>query len=141
MLFRSLVWEAIQAAQELEKRHGIQARVINCHTLKPIDAATLTAAARECGAIVTAEEHQVHGGLGGAVAEVIVKNYPVPMEFVGMKDTFGGSGEGKDLMLRFGMTWRDIYASALVAIERRDNKTSVRAVRAVKDVAIYSDAL
>jgi transketolase len=136
-----LVWEAIEAAQQLEKRHGIQARVINCHTLKPIDSATIVQAARECGAVVTAEEHQVHGGLGGAVAEVLVKNYPVPMEMVGMKDMFGGSGEGKDLMLRFGMTWRDIYASALVAMQRRDGKFTGEAARPIKDVPIYSETL
>lgn len=136
-----LVWEAILAAQELEKRHGIQARVINCHTIKPIDSATLVQAARECGAVVTAEEHQVHGGLGGAVAEVLVKNYPVPMEMVGMKDMFGGSGEGKDLMMRFGMTWRDIYASALVAVQRRDGKFNGQSVRAVKDVPAYNEHL
>jgi transketolase len=131
-----LVWEALQAAEKLAEK-GIQARVINCHTIKPIDVQTLTDAARECGAIVTAEEHQVHGGLGGAVAEVIVKNYPVPMEFVGMKDSFGGSGDGKDLMLRFGMTWRDIYASALAAIERRDK--GFTQYRAVKDVPQYAE--
>ncbi len=136
-----LVWEALQAAQELEKKHGIQARVINCHTLKPIDSATIVKAARECGAVVTAEEHQVHGGLGGAVAEVLVKNHPVPMEMVGMKDAFGGSGEGKDLMMRFGMTWREIYASALVAMQRRDGKFAGNAVRAIKDVAVYEEYL
>jgi transketolase len=129
-----LVWEALQAAEKLAEK-GIQARVINCHTIKPIDAATLNAAARECGAIVTAEEHQVHGGLGSAVAEVVVKNHPVPMEFVGMKDSFGGSGDGKDLMVRYGMSWRDIYASALRAIERRDKGFTT--LRAVTDVAAF----
>ncbi|MFP4368982.1 MAG: transketolase family protein, partial [Candidatus Kapaibacterium sp.] len=85
-----LVWEALLAAEELEKRKGIKARVINMHTIKPIDVHTIVDAAKDCGAIVTAEEHQVHGGLGSAVAEVTAKNYPVPMEFVGVKDTFGG---------------------------------------------------
>ncbi|MCS6808930.1 MAG: transketolase C-terminal domain-containing protein [Bacteroidota bacterium] len=136
-----LVWEALQAAQELERRHGIQARVINCHTLKPLDVATIVCAARDCGAIVTAEEHQVHGGLGGAIAEAVVKNYPVPVELVGMKDMFGGSGEGKELLRHFGMTWREIYASALVAIQRRDGRFTAASVRAVKDVVPYSDTL
>jgi hypothetical protein len=63
------------------------------------------------------------------------------MEIVGMKDIFGGSGEGKDLLLRFGMTWRDIYASAVVAIERRDGKFAGNAVRAIKDVAEYNENL
>lgn len=130
-----LVWEALLAADELEKRHGIKARVINCHTIKPIDIKTITEAAQQCGAIVTAEEHQVHGGLGGAVAEVVVKNYPVPMELVGMKDSFGGSGEPKELLQKFGMTWREIYASALAAIERRDK--GFKTLRQVKDIAPY----
>lgn len=132
-----LVWEALLAAEELEKRRGIKARVINCHTIKPMDVHTIVQAARECGAIVTAEEHQVFGGLGGAISEVIVKNFPVPVEFVGMKDMFGGSGDGKDLMVRFGMSWRDIYASALVAIERRD-KGSI-AIRCVPDVPRFQE--
>ncbi len=132
-----LVWEALQAAEKLAEKHGINARVINCHTIKPLDVQTIVAAAQECGAIVTAEEHQVHGGLGGAVAEAVVKNVPVPMEFVGMKDMFGGSGEGKELMQKFGMTWREIYASALAVIERRDK--GVRSIRQVKDVPAYTE--
>lgn len=115
-----MVWEALTAAYELEKRKGIKARVINNHSIKPIDVHTLTDAARECGAIVTAEEHQVHGGLGAAVAEVVVKNYPVPMEFVGVKDTFGGSGEPEELMVKFGLTWKEIYASVLKVLERKE---------------------
>ncbi|MFA6572448.1 MAG: transketolase C-terminal domain-containing protein [Bacteroidota bacterium] len=115
-----MVWEAILASQELEKRKGISARVINLATIKPIDEEAVISAARECGCIVTAEEHQVHGGLGSAVAEVVVKNFPVPMEIVGVKDTFGTSGEPEQLQVVFGLTWREIYASALTAIERRD---------------------
>jgi transketolase len=131
----SMVWESIRAAEELAKK-GIAARVINVHTIKPFDVATVTAAARECGAIVTAEEHQVHAGLGGAVAEVTAKNAPVPIEFVGVKDSFGGSGEPEELMEYFGLTWREIYASALVAMERRDKGSS--GIRAVRDVPQYS---
>ncbi|MFM8179268.1 MAG: transketolase family protein, partial [Candidatus Kapaibacterium sp.] len=99
----AMVWEALTAAEELAKK-GIAARVINVHTVKPIDVEAITTAARECGCIVTAEEHQVHGGLGGAVAEVVVKNAPVPMEFVGVKDSFGGSGDPEELMVKFGLT-------------------------------------
>jgi transketolase len=131
----SMVWESIRAAEELAKK-GISARVINVHTIKPFDVATVTAAARECGAIVTAEEHQVHAGLGGAVAEVTAKNAPVPIEFVGVKDSFGGSGEPEELMEYFGLTWKEIYASAIVAMERRDKGSS--GVRAVRDVVQYS---
>lgn len=130
-----MVWESIVAAQELAKR-GIKARVINVHTVKPIDVEAIVTAARECGCIVTAEEHQVHGGLGGAVAEVVCKNAPVPMEFVGVKDSFGGSGEPEELMEKFGLTWKEIYASALVAMERRDKGSS--GFRMVKDVAVYN---
>jgi transketolase len=130
-----LVWEALQAAEELKKDHGIEARVINNHTIKPIDVKTLTDAARECGAIVTAEEHQVHGGLGAAVAEVVVKNYPVPMEFVGVKDQFGGSGEPEELMGKFGLTWKEIYASALKVLERREK--GFIGYRKLTDIAEY----
>ncbi|MFP4528171.1 MAG: transketolase family protein [Candidatus Kapaibacterium sp.] len=135
-----LVWEALLAAEELEKRHGIQARVINNHTIKPIDSLTLTQAARETGAIVTAEEHQVHGGLGAAVAEVVVKNYPVPMEFVGVKDQFGGSGEPEELQVKFGLTWKEIYASAIRAIERKDRGFNGE-VRKLTDIAEFSEGL
>lgn len=127
----AMVWEALLAAQELAKK-GIAARVINSPSIKPFDFATVTQAARDCGAIVTAEEHQVHGGLGGAVAECTAKNAPVPIEFVGVKDSFGGSGEPEELMVKFGLTWREIYASALVAMERRDKGST--GVRAIKDV-------
>lgn len=116
-----LVWEALLAAEELKKTHNINARVINNHTIKPIDGETINKAALECGCIVTAEEHQVHGGLGAAVAEVVVKNYPVPMEFVGIKDTFGMSGEPEELLDVFGLNWKTIYVSALKAIERKKN--------------------
>lgn len=119
-----MVWEALVAAEELQDKYGISARVINNHTIKPIDVKTITDAARECGAIVTAEEHQIYGGMGSAVAEVVVKNYPVPMEFVGIKDRFGGSGEPEELMGVFGLTSKEIIVSALKAIERRDKGSS-----------------
>ncbi len=132
----ALVWESMLAADELAKK-GIKARVINCPSVKPFDVETVVNAARECGAIVTAEEHQVHGALGGAVAEVTAKNAPVPIEFVGVRDSFGGSGEPEELMVKFGLTWKEIYASALVAIERRDKGSS--GIRRVKDVAQYAE--
>lgn len=130
----ALVWESLLAAQELAKK-GIKARVINSPSIKPFDYDTITRAARECGAVVTAEEHQVHGGLGGIVAECTAKNAPVPIEFVGVKDSFGGSGEPNELMVKFGLTWKEIYASALVAMERRDKGSS--GVRPIKDVPQY----
>ena len=130
-----LVWEALLAAEELKKTHGINARVINNHTIKPIDGETITKAALECGCIVTAEEHQVHGGLGAAVAEVVVKNAPVPMEFVGMKDTFGTSGEPEELLEKFDLNWKAIYASALKAIERK--KEGFIGYRKLTDIPAY----
>lgn len=134
-----MVWEAIKAAEALKEKHNINAEVINCHTIKPIDELALVSSAKKCGAMVTAEEHQVHGGLSGAVAEVLVKNYPIPMEFVGVKDTFGGSGEPFELTELFGLTWKEIYASALLAIDRKNNGSNV--IRKVKDVAVYTDGM
>ena len=130
-----LVWEAIIAAEKLKEEKNINARVINCHTVKPLDVISIIAAARECGAIVTAEEHQVHGGLGGAIAEVVVKNHPVPMEIVGVKDSFGGSGEPFELMEEFGLTWKEIYASVLTAIERKKGK--LFPIREVKEISNF----
>jgi transketolase len=98
-----LVWEALQAAYSLKER-GIQIRVINMHTIKPIDKEAVIKAARETGRIITAEEHQVTGGLGGAVAEVVSSNYPVPVQFIGMPDCFGESGRPAELMEKYGMT-------------------------------------
>lgn len=113
-----MVWESLVAAEELAKE-GIEARVINLHTIKPIDTETIVRAARECGAIVTAEEHQIMGGMGSAVAQVVVKNAPVPMEFVGVTDTFGGSGNPQELMEAFGLTSRDVYRSVRKLLKRR----------------------
>lgn len=123
-----LVWEALQAAEMLEKE-GISARVINCHTIKPLDVETITQAAIDCGAIVTAEEHQMIGGLGGAVAEAVVKNVPVPMEFIGIPDTFGGSGEPEELLDIYGLRAKNIVEAAKKAIDRKKNGfTKVRKV-------------
>ena len=108
-----MVWEALQAATILETR-GIKARVLNMHTIKPIDSEAIIKAARETGAIVTAEEHQVTAGLGSAVAEVVVRHHPVPMAFVGMPDRFGESGAPRQLMEKYGLT-----AGAIVKAARR----------------------
>ncbi len=136
-----MVWEALKAADELKKRRGINAKVINLHTIKPIDVKGLVDAAKECGAMVTAEEHQVHGGLGSAVAEVLAKNYPIPIEFVGMKDTFGCSGEPEELLEKFGMTWKEIYSSAIRVIERRDKIGSNHIYKNVKDVVEIAEEI
>ena len=102
-----MVNEAVLAAEEL-KRDGIDARVIDMHTIKPLDEEIVVKAARETGGIVTAEEHSVIGGLGSAVAEAVVKRQPVKMAFVGQKDTFGESGKPDELKIKYGMTGADI---------------------------------
>jgi transketolase len=98
-----MVWEALQASYLLKKL-GINVRVLNMHTIKPLDKEAIIKAARETGRIITAEEHQVTGGLGGAVAEVVSSNYPVPVHFIGMPDCFGESGRPGELMEKYGLT-------------------------------------
>ena len=105
-----MVSEAMAAAEKL-KEDGIDARIIDIHTIKPIDEEILIKAAQETGAIVTAEEHSIIGGLGSAVAEVIVKNCPVKMAMVGQKDTYGESGKPDELKKKYGMTAEDIEAA------------------------------
>lgn len=106
-----LVAHALQAAEWLVKE-DIHARVIDLHTIKPIDAPTLIAAAKETGAMVTAEEHTVLGGMGSAVAEVLVQAHPVPMRFVGVQDRFGTSGDPADLLKVFHLMPEDIVHAA-----------------------------
>ena len=113
-----MVWEALEAAEMLSAQN-ISARVINIHTIKPIDEDIICKAAEETGAIVTAEEHQIFGGFGSAVAEVVVRNRPVPVEFVGMADTFGESGKPEELMGKYGLKAKDIAAAAKRAIGRK----------------------
>lgn len=98
-----LLYEALLAAKELEAK-GIEARVINMVSIKPMDEATVIAAARECGAVVTVEEAQAAGGLGGAVCELLAKTSPVPVERVGLEDTFGQSGEPRELLEHYRLT-------------------------------------
>lgn len=115
-----LVYQSLIAARQLEEK-GINVRVINNHTIKPIDTLTLAKAAKETGAIVTVEEHQVNAGLGGAVAESIAKNYPVPIEFIGMQDTFGESGGTNELYEKYGMS-PDAIFKAVENVLKRKNK-------------------
>ena len=113
-----MVYEALRAREALEAS-GVSARVVDLHTLKPIDAALVERCARETGAIVTAEEHQVNGGLGGAVAEVVVRTHPVPVEMVAVMDRFGRSGKPDELMDAFGLKARDIVAAAERVMKRK----------------------
>ena len=105
-----MVSEAAAAAEKLAAE-GIDVRVIDIHTIKPIDQDIIIKAAEETGAIVTAEEHSVIGGLGSAVAEVVVKNAPVRMAMVGQNDTYGESGKPDELKAKYGMTADDIIAA------------------------------
>ncbi len=114
----SMVYEALLAA-EILAGEGVEARVINLHTIKPIDKDILVRAASECGAIVTAEEHQIYCGMGSAVAEVIVRHQPVPMEFIGVNDRFGESGDGQELLTKFGLRDINIAEAARKAIKRK----------------------
>ena len=97
-----VLYNGILASLELEKE-GISVMVVNNHTIKPIDSETIIQAAKKCGAVVTLEEHQVSGGAGSAVAEVLALNYPVPIEMVGVQDHFGESGEPNELIEKYGM--------------------------------------
>jgi transketolase len=112
------VARALDAAELLEQE-GIHARVVNMATIKPIDADLLTHCAAETGCMVTAEDHNIHGGLGGAVAETVAQSRPVPIEFVGVRDTFGESGEPEELAEKYGLTGRHIAAAARRAIARK----------------------
>lgn len=113
-----MVAAAVEAKAMLEAE-GISARIVNIHTIKPLDAALIVESAEKTGAIVTAEEHSIYGGLGSAVSEVIVANRPVPVEIVGIKDTFGESGIPSDLLEKYGLTSKDLVIAAKKAIARK----------------------
>ena len=115
-----MVNEALMAYDML-KAEGISARIINMHTIKPIDKDIIIESAAKTGAIVTAEEHSVIGGLGGAVAEVICENYPVPVLRVGTEDTFGISGPAADVLKYFNLTAEQIVKKAKAAIKAKKN--------------------
>jgi len=102
--------EAMEAVEMLKEK-GISARLLNIHTVKPIDREAIVKAARETGAIVTVEEHQVLAGFGSAVAEVVVQTHPVPMRFIGIQDRFGESGTPEELFEAFGLTAKHIVAA------------------------------
>ncbi len=112
------VYEALKASELLAK-DDIEARIINMSTIKPIDEDLIVKSAEETGAIVTAEDHNVIGGLGSAVSEVLTKTVPVPVEKVGVKDTFGESGDPDELYEAYGLTARHIYKAAKKAIGRK----------------------
>lgn len=111
-----MVTQAIEAL-EILKKEGISARLINIHTIKPIDKEIIIKAAKETGAIVTCEEHSIIGGLGGAVAEVLAENCPVPVKMVGVMDKFGTSGKPAEIIKKYGLTPDDIVIKVKEAIK------------------------
>jgi len=114
-----LVHNALLAARELEKEN-ITVTVTNVHTIKPLDEETIVALAREAGAVVTVEEHQVNGGLGSAIAELLAKKVPTPIEFIGVQNQFGQSGDPKELIEHYGMGVSHIAEAAKRAIARKN---------------------
>ncbi len=113
-----LLYEALMAAEALFKKK-ISVEVINCPTIKPLDAKTIIASVKKTKCAVTVEEHQITGGLGGAVAEVLGEYFPVPLERIGMPDKFGESGEPDELLTKYGMKARDIEKAVIKAMKRK----------------------
>ena len=113
-----LVWEALEAAKALNEK-GISADILNIHTIKPLDDEAILKSVNETGCVVTAEEHNYLGGLGESVARVLVKNNPVPQEFVATNDTFGESGTPQQLMKKYGINFESIIDSVIRVIKRK----------------------
>lgn len=113
-----LVYEALKAAKELTRWHLVS-MVIDCHTIKPLDEQAIIKAAKMTGAVVTVEEHQITGGLGGAVAEVLSRNFPVPQEFIGMPNSFGESGSPDELLEKYKMKSSHIVEAVKKVITRK----------------------
>jgi transketolase len=118
-----MVGEALDAAKEL-KEEGINCAVINFHTIKPLDKEAVLKYAKQCGCVVTAEEHQEAAGFGSYVAEVISQEYPVPMQIIGVKDRFGESGEPWELLDEFNLTWKDIKQAVKKALSMKKEKVN-----------------
>ena len=115
-----MVYESLVAASMLSEK-GIEAMVVNLHTIKPIDTAAITEAAKKCGAVLTAEEHQVMGGMGSAVAEALAQEYPVPMRMIGVDDRFGQSGHPDVLMREYGLVSGSIADAARELLTRKNH--------------------
>lgn len=113
-----MVWQALEAAKELEA-NGISAEVIDMHTIKPLDEEAILTSVAKTACVVTAEEHQINGGLGESVSQVLVRNNPTVQEFVAVKDSFGESGKPLDLLEKYGLGVKDVVAAALRAIDRK----------------------
>lgn len=115
-----MVWNAIQAGALLQEK-GISVEVVNIHTIKPLDEAAVLDSVRKTKCAVTVEEHNIIGGLGDAIAQCAAKNFPVPIEYVGTKDTFGESGTPKELLKKYGLDIPDIVTAAEKVLNRKKN--------------------
>ena len=113
-----LVWEAIEAGNILAEM-GINAEIINIHTIKPLDASAILKSVEKTGCIVTAEEHQMNGGLGDSIAQLLARKRPIPLEMVAVNDSFGESGKPSDLMEKYGLTRSDIVKSVKKVLTRK----------------------
>ena len=113
-----LVWHALEAAKQLETE-GVSCEVVNIHTIKPLDTAAIIESVKRTGAVVSAEEHQMNGGLGSAIAEVLAKNLPTPQEFVGVNDSFGESGTPDELLAKYGLGIVDVVAAVKKVLTRK----------------------
>jgi transketolase len=113
-----LVWEAIQAGIELEKE-GISAEIINIHTIKPLDKQAILDSVKKTKAVVSAEEHMLNGGLGDSIAQILATECPIPMEMVGVNDTFGESGTPAQLLEKYGLNAKNIILAAKKVISRK----------------------
>ncbi len=113
-----LVWIAVEAARILEEK-GISVNLINIHTIKPLDSEAIINSIKKTGCAVTAEEHNIFGGLGDSIAQVAAKNHPIPIEYVGTNDTFGESGKPAELLVKYGLDANHIVAAAEKALSRK----------------------
>jgi len=113
-----LVWKAVEAARILEER-GISVDLINIHTIKPLDTEAVLASIKKTGCAVTAEEHNIIGGLGDSIAQVAAKDHPVPIEYIGTNDTFGESGKPTELLTKYGLDTDFIVAAAMKVMARK----------------------
>jgi transketolase len=113
-----MVSAALDAAAILAGE-GLQARVIDLHTIRPLDVETIAAAARETGAVVCAEEHLLHGGMGGNVARIVAEQHPVPMRFVGLRDVYVESGDPWDLLEKYNLRTEDIVAAGRAVVKAK----------------------
>jgi transketolase len=116
-----LVWEAV-LAEEILREKGISAEIINIHTIKPLDEKAILDSVAKTGCAVSAEEHQMNGGLGDSIAQTLARHNPLPQEYVAVKDSFGESGVPEQLMEKYGLNAAHIVEAALKAIDRKRKK-------------------